>query len=155
MYETKLQILHAHSLGHSLNVTPHVKCNLGHALAEPMHAHWGMWHCLPCIRHSFSSQFFSSIYPQLHQLYTPNLMLPIFLFLSLFQSLPTTTTIVNTNYAIMFERNIVVATHYNCSIFTYPNVGFSFYNTDTVVFKPHYNFDFVHLKSRIEKIATI
>lgn len=50
----------------------------------------------------------------------------------------------------MFDRNVVVATHYNGSIFTDPNVGFTFCNTDTVVFKLHHNFDFGHLKNLIE-----
>lgn len=50
----------------------------------------------------------------------------------------------------MSERNVIVASHFNGSIYTDPNVGFAFCNTETVVFKLHLNSDFAHLKSRIE-----
>ena len=51
----------------------------------------------------------------------------------------------------MAQRNLVVFIHYNETIFTDINEGFSFSNTNIHLFKIHINSDFHRLKDRIEK----
>ncbi|KAI5409504.1 hypothetical protein KIW84_055074 [Lathyrus oleraceus] len=51
----------------------------------------------------------------------------------------------------MDERNLAVSIHYNGTIFTDINEGFSFSDTSIHLFKIHINSDFHHLKDRIEK----